>query len=243
MAWPWADRLPVIVSRSPACAFAWFVVNDRRTLSGVVSSSSGSARPQNLFARRTSESAPQYLARGGGPGSGLPCASPQIVRKKFSRDRLQPTTPDDVDRAFAQVRRHFPRVTDDDRRPPLHGGVVPLQRLVRRVCPGQAGCRCRHHDEAEEHLAPQVRRHAQGRTRQWVVTRVRRRGAVARLRQRTRVVIVCDTGPIVALTPLSWRLPSAWEHATLRRSSVGTSRRSRRRTAATSLCCRGLFRR
>lgn len=36
--------------------------------------------------------------------------------------------------------------------------------------------------------------------------------------------------------------PSAWERARLRRSTVGTSRRSRRRTAATSLCCPRLFR-
>lgn len=105
---PAADRLAAIVSRSPASAFAWFVVDDRRALSGVVDpcpSGIGSA-PESLCPPN-SQPAPQYLAREVVLALGCPALSPQIARKKFGRDRLHPTTPDDVGNAFAQVRRRF----------------------------------------------------------------------------------------------------------------------------------------
>lgn len=48
------------------------------------------------------------------------------------------------------------------------------------------------------HLAAQVRRHDEGRSQGRLIASLHRRDPVARLRQ--RALIVCDTGPLVALS-------------------------------------------
>jgi ketosteroid isomerase-like protein len=57
---------------------------------------------------------------------------PQIVRKKFGRDRRSPTTPNDAENAFPQVRLCFSVSANDGRQQPKPRVIVPVQRLDRR---------------------------------------------------------------------------------------------------------------